>query len=265
MRQSVKAVLIISIIVVLSMSFLYAFQKNLIFLPSKLPQEYVFDFEQPFNEIFIETKDGARLNAIYFQNRNPKGVILYFHGNAGNLSRWGEIMGFFTQFNYDVLVMDYRTYGKSTGTLSEEALMSDAQLFYSYLKNDWDEDEIIIYGRSLGTSIASFVASQNNPKRLILESPFYSMIDVAKDRFPFLPVKYVLNYDFPTYEYVSKVNSPILILHGTNDSVVPFNSGKKLAEIISEDLLEFISITNGEHNNLMEFQEYRNHLAKILN
>jgi len=138
---------------------LYFFQEKIIFLPSKLPQDYSYSFSEPFKEFNLAAKDGAKLNGLHFKRENPKGVILYFHGNAGDLARWGEIATFFAQKEYDIVVMDYRTYGKSTGKLSEDALFKDAQLFYDYTLDKYKEEDIIVYGRSLGASIATYTAS----------------------------------------------------------------------------------------------------------
>lgn len=253
-------VLIISLIVVT----FYMFQEKLIFLPTKLPQDHVFTFKANFDEVFIDSPDGARLNALHFYTENPKGLILYFHGNAGDLSRWGEIVQPFVQLGYDVLIMDYRTYGKSTGTLSEDALHSDAQLFYDHALKKYPQSDILVYGRSLGASIATRLASNNNPKKLVLETPFYNLMDVAGERFPFLPLKYVLNYKFTSNEYVQHVNAPIRIFHGTADKVVSYESGKKLFEAIPISDKVLYTIENGEHNNLSEFEAYQNGILQEL-
>ena len=146
---------------------LFFFQEKLIFRPITLPQDFVYNFSNPFEELFLKAEDGAVINALHFKKENPKGIILYFHGNAGNLARWGKITEFFVEKDYDVLVMDYRTYGKSTGKLSEQALYSDAQMCYNYVLKQYEESEIIVYGRSLGTGMATYLASNNNPKQLI--------------------------------------------------------------------------------------------------
>ena len=153
-----------------------------------------FDFQDQFEELFLEAQDGAVINALHFKAEAPKGVILYFHGNAGDLSRWGNITSYFVEKRYDVLVMDYRTYGKSTGELSEKALYDDALMCYSHLLKTYDENDIIIYGRSLGTGMATYMASVKNPKQLILETPYYSLVDIAKRRFPILPVSLFMKY-----------------------------------------------------------------------
>jgi len=257
------AIFIISVVIALT-TLLYFMQEKLIFLPTKLSETYEYSFDQSFEEINISTEDGAVLNAIHFKTENPKGVILYFHGNAGDLSRWGTITEYFTQYNYDVLVMDYRTFGKSTGEISETALYADAELFYEYVAKKYKESEIIVYGRSLGTTFAAYVASKNKPKQLILETPFFSLTEVAKKRFPFLPIKKLLKYNFPTKNFISQVSCPTFIFHGTEDNVVAYKSGKKLSKKIEAALLDFTTVDGGEHNNLIEFKEYRDKIKKIL-
>lgn len=252
-------------VVFLSTLGLYVMQERLIFLATKLPQDYTYHFAEPFSEVFIETEDDARLNAIHFTVENPKGVILYFHGNAGDLSRWGEIASYFTHLQYDVLVMDYRTYGKSTGTLSEEKLYHDSQSWYNWLLYTYHEEQITVYGRSLGTAFATYVASENSPKRLLLETPFYNLEEAAQNRIPFLPLKYLLKYKFPSNEYIEAVTCLVTIFHGTSDSVVPFKSGKKLSKLVPEDNRTFITISEGEHNNLKSFKAYIEAVTKALN
>ncbi|MBT8291109.1 MAG: lysophospholipase, partial [Muriicola sp.] len=156
---------------------LYYLQEKLIFLPTKLDNQYQYSFEEPFEEFFITRPDGAILNALHFKRDNPRGVILYFHGNAGNLDRWGEEVLGLVRRNYDLVVMDYRTYGKSSGKLSETALLEDAQAFYDYVAEINDKKKIILFGRSLGTAMASYLSSRNQASMLILETPFYSLLD----------------------------------------------------------------------------------------
>lgn len=243
---------------------LYFLQEKLIFLPTKLDQGYEYVFDQPFTEFFLNSEDGASLNALHFRKENPKGVILYFHGNAGDLSRWGKITSFFVEKNYDVIVMDYRTYGKSTGKLSEEALYADAQLFYDYALKHYEEDKITVYGRSLGTGIATYIASKNRPDKLVLETPYYSLIEVAKGRFPFLPVQTLMKYKIPSNEFIKKVNCPITIFHGTDDVVVPYDSGKSLFDCIEHSKKQFITIDSGLHNDLIEFDAYQTGIEAVL-
>ncbi|MBT8246109.1 MAG: alpha/beta hydrolase [Winogradskyella sp.] len=242
---------------------LYFFQEKLLFLPTKLEQDYQFEFNYPFEELFFKTGDDALINALHFKAETPKGVILYFHGNAGDLSRWGKITEYFVGLNYDVLIIDYRTYGKSIGKLSEAAFYKDAQLCYDYLLKSYSVNDITLYGRSLGTGIASYLASNNKVKQLILETPYYSIEDVAKSRFPFFLVKRLLKYKFPTYKYLPNTNCEISIIHGRADNIVPYESGKKLLELDIPNL-SFYTVENGNHNNLIEFEAYHQAIKTIL-
>lgn len=246
-----------------AVSALYFFQEKLIFLPTKLPQDHVYSFDHPFEELFVDAEDGARLNALHFKAEASKGLVLYFHGNSGDLNRWGNIASFFLQYDYDVLVIDYRTYGKSTGTLSEQALYRDAQLFYDLALEGYDESNITVYGRSLGCTFAAHVAAQNEPGRLILETPFYGMEDLVKDRYPILPVKWMLKYKFPSYSFVPEISAPVHIFHGTEDAVVPYDSGRRLFERFPDGQAQLITIPDGAHNNLIDFPAYRNHIDQI--
>lgn len=243
---------------------LYFMQEKLLFLPTVLEQAYQFQFNYNFEELHLKTDDGAALNAIHFKIDNPKGVILYFHGNAGDLSRWGRIAEVFVQKNYDVLLMDYRTYGKSKGKLSEDVFYSDAQLFYDYLKNSYTDNDITLYGRSLGTGIAAYLASKNKPKQLILETPYYSMADVGKSRFPFLPVKTLLKYQFPTYKFLRDVSCDVTMFHGTDDSVIPYTSAEKLFREEPKENITLITIDGANHNNLIDFNGYHEIINKLL-
>lgn len=243
---------------------LYFIQEKLIFLPTTLPQNYSYSFAQTFEELFLTAADDAVLNGLHFKNESPKGTILYFHGNAGDLSRWGNIATFFVDKGFDVIIMDYRTYGKSSGSLSEEALFKDAQLFYDYALEHYQEQNIILYGRSLGTGIASKLAAENQPKQLILESPYYSLQDLAIKRFPYLPVKWLLKYQLLSHEYIQNVRCPISIFHGTDDSVVPYESGERLFKSLNIRQKRFVSIPDGGHNNLVEFDAYLEGIDQVL-
>jgi uncharacterized protein len=262
-RKLKKYTIVLLVLYAMIGSALYLFQEKLLFLPTSLKQDYVYEFNHNFEEIFLEPENDVLINALHFKSSQPKGVLLYFHGNAGDLSRWGKITEKFVDLQYDVFVIDYRTYGKSKGKLSEEALYKDAEYCYKYLLKQYSENDITLYGRSLGTGIASYLAANNKPNRLILETPYYSILDVAKKRFPVFPVKQLLKYHFPNFEYLPKVDCPITIFHGTDDNLVPFSSGKKLSKL-NLKTLEFVTIKGGGHNNLVEFEKYHKTIEKLL-
>lgn len=240
----------------------FLFQEKLIFFPVKLPAGHEYRFDHPFTELFLESRTGNRINALHFRNDSSKGLILYFHGNAGSLDSWGRVSGDFLPAGYDVLIFDYASYGKSTGKLSEENIFEDAQTVYDFAKASYPEGEIILYGRSLGTGVAAHLASQNNPLELILESPFFSMRDVSQRHYPFLP-SFLLRYPFRTDLVFQKIKSPVTILHGTEDEVIYFESSLKLKVLFKPGDTLYI-VNGGHHNDLGKFPEYKIYLSEIL-
>jgi pimeloyl-ACP methyl ester carboxylesterase len=128
LKWSGAFVLIIILLISIFTSFLYSKQEKMIFAASQLPADYMFEFDHPFEEVNLKTDDGVNLNGFHFKVSNPKGIIIYFHGNASDWSRWGNIAGDFTKLQYDVLVVDYRYYGKSTGVVDEQKMLDDTQL-----------------------------------------------------------------------------------------------------------------------------------------
>ncbi|MEE9349522.1 MAG: alpha/beta hydrolase [Flavobacteriaceae bacterium] len=252
------------IIYVISAIILYFLQEKIIFQGIKLPNDYAYKFDKNFEEVNLKTADNFTLNALHFKVKNPKGVILYFHGNRGNLARWGEISSYFTQYNYDVFVMDYRKYGKSTGPFNETQMYNDAQICYEHIKKFYPEDKITIYGRSLGCTFAIKTAANNTPKQLILEAPFYSLTDVASYHYPLMPFKLLMKYKFESNLYLKNVTCKTTIFHGTNDGVVPFDSGKKLYESAIKKYTAFVEIPDGRHNDLIQFEIYKRGVIELL-
>lgn len=242
---------------------LYFFQEHFIFLPEPLAPDYQYSFGSKFEERNFEMADGANINALHFKADSSKGIIYYHHGNAGNLARWGGIAQYFVQFGYDVLIYDYRGYGKSTGNRSEKALHQDARHIYDELKKEWNEEEIVLYGRSLGSGMACHLAAHNHAKLLILETPFYSLQSMARWRFPILPTRLLVKYEMLNWKRLQEADMPIHIFHGTEDGVVPYWSGQKLYEA-AIDKATFTTLEGAQHNNLIDFEGYRDQIGRIL-
>ncbi len=240
---------------------LYALQEKIIFQSKTLDEHYKFTFDQPFNEIEIAGASGQSINAIIFNPAIPttKGTILYFHGNADNMQRWGSYAIDFTQLGYQVLMIDYTGFGKSRGLPSEEALYQNAEDTWAWAQHHLPSKNFIIYGRSLGTGVAAHLAAQHKANQLILETPFY---ELAQDRYkPFFI--FGLKYEFPNYKYLPQIDYPITIIQGTNDWVVSIKSANKLKPLLkSTD--NFFEIEGGGHKNLRKFDEYHQILEEIL-
>lgn len=246
-------------------------QEKVVFLPAVLPHHHTFNFTQNFEEYLWETPFKGKINVLHFTIENPKGVILYFHGNADNLHRWGKIASELCLFGYDVLVMDYRGYGKSSGPRNEEFLYSDALFVFEFAKEKYGEENVIVYGRSLGGSFALKVATENQPKLVILEAAFYNLQDMINR---WLPVRVTdkvspkMTYHFLSNESILNLNVPLYHFHGSKDFVVPISSGKKLFELYENSKPEiekkFIEILGGKHDDLAKFEKFKKELDIIL-
>ncbi|MEQ6123633.1 alpha/beta hydrolase [Pseudotenacibaculum sp. MALMAid0570] len=259
-KRIATALLIVGCVVLIA---LYMFQEKIIFQSEKLDKDYTYSFAQEFEEVNLKTNDGETINALHFKVKNPKGIILFFHGNKGNLSRWGNLVSYFEAYQYDVFVIDYRNYGKSTGSYNEEAMYKDGLLAYEYVKQKFQEDQIVVYGRSLGCTFATRVALHKNPKHLILEAPFYNMKKGARFYSKLTPT-FILKYQFRTDLDIPKVVSPITFFHGDEDKTTSFIESKELFQLVTSQQKKFVAISKGTHHNLKEFDLYKSELAKIL-
>lgn len=251
------------ILYLLLMSSLYFLQESLIFRATELASNYSYQFDDPFEESTVKMSDGAQLNLLHFKQSEPKGAILYFHGNAGDLSRWGKIVKPLYDLGYDVYIMDYRNYGKSLGERSSSAMYSDAIQLFEEIQKDFKAEDIIVYGRSLGATFATYVAAQKSVKRLILETPFYNLKTVVQHYYVIFPVDFLLKFRFPTNEMINSVDCPITIFHGTADRVVPYENAEKLKAENSN--IKLITVNGGKHNNLSEYEEYWTVVKELLN
>ena len=255
---------ILGIVVAVVSIFLYFFQERFLFHPEKLPKDFVFQYEnQQVEEYNLELQDGAIINGLHFKSENPRGVVYYLKGNSKSIKGWGKFAVDFTLHNYDVIMIDYRGFGKSTGKLSQESMKRDALFVYDKIKEKVKESRIIVYGRSLGTGLATKVASMNKPKALILACPYFSMSKNAKRYLPLIPLGLVMRYRMPTYKWMKYVNCPINIIHGTNDRVIQFKSSLRLSQL-KPDSTKLYPIIGGGHKDLHNFESYHRALKEIL-
>lgn len=271
MRRLKKFVLFAALSVLavwgITLGYLHMIQEGRIFAFTKTDAHFRYDYPTPFEELTLKTKDST-LNALYFKGKNSTGVTYYLHGKGSNLShsKWKKIVHeLATTHHQDVLMIDYRGFGKSTGPLTYEGLLSDATAGYEFLKERYAESQITVYGLSLGTSFATYIAKNNHPKQLVLEAPFYSLLDVAASTLPMVPVfmiDTILKYPFPTNEWIQGVACPIYIFHGTQDDIIPYESSLRLAELAPEPC-EVTIIQGGCHNKLNLTAEYKEKAQRI--
>lgn len=238
------------------------FQEKLIFYPEILSQDFKFTYRLPFVEEFVEVEKGVQINTLHFKADSAKGVVLYFHGNAGSLASWGGVSETFVPKGYDLFINDYRGYGKSGGKISsEQSLYADSEILYQKIVEQYGEERVIVMGRSIGTAIAARLASLNSPKMLILETPYYNLTDLLKLYYPFVPAS-LLKYKFSNNEYLPKVKVPVHLIHGTQDEVIPYNSSLRLQE--ENPKAQLYTVEGGNHNDLSNFEKFHTVLSEIL-
>jgi len=241
----------------------YFLQEKLIFKPEKLAADFEFKYDSPFRELFFHPEQGVSINGLHFYRDQPDGLILYLHGNSRSIKGWAKYARDFYRYNYDVVLIDYRGFGKSTGKRSEKQLLSDIQFVYAELTRQYPEHHIIVYGRSIGSGFAAKLASDNRPRYLILDAPYYSFKKVVERFLPILPVSVVLRYHLRTDKWIRHVNCHTYILHGTRDWLIPIRHSEKL-QAINRSKITLIRIEGGGHNNLPSYPEYHNFLRDIL-
>lgn len=248
---------------VILLLIVYLVQERFIFKPEKLHIDFKYKYDTPFDELFFEVSPGVRINGLHFKVKNPLGLILYFHGNTRSIKGWAKYAADFYRYNYDVVLVDYRGFGKSTGKRSEKDMLSDMQFVYAHLVSKYTEHHMIVYGRSLGSGFATKIASDNTPRYLILDSPYYSFTKVIKRFLPILPVKYLLRYTLRTDKWIKHVNCHTYIIHGTRDWLIPVANSEKLQALNSRKIT-LVKIEGGGHNNLPSFHSYHNIIRDIL-
>ena len=266
MQMSWTQIFFIALGVIAFFSILFYFiQDRLIFKPEKLSKDFIFQYEnQVVEEYNFQLRDDVLINGLHFKTENPKGVVFYLKGNSRSIKGWGKFAVDFTLHGWDVIMMDYRGFGKSKGKRTQQTMKDDALLIYDKIKEKVEEKYIIIYGRSLGTGLATKVASMNDPRMLILACPYYSMSNNVKRYMPFLPTGLVMRFSMPTYKWMKYVKCPIKLVHGTNDRVIPMKSSVRLSKI-NPKLTRLYPIIGGGHKNLHNYEGYHRSLKEILN
>lgn len=242
----------------------YHYNQGARFGKEPLPLSHVYKFEGvDFEEFNFKTPDNAIINAGLFKNPDQpsRGVIYFFHGNAGNVGKNINLAPHFFTYGYDVMVIDWRGYGKSIGKRSEKAFYDDSQLVYEALLKRYPEDKIYLMGHSFGCAMAANIGTRNNPAAVILVGPLYSFADAQQNCPWYYPI--ITEYPFRTDLFVPQIKSPIYLFSGTSDIV--HEASVRLSKLLREKD-KFIEIKGANHTNIFfDFPDFKSHLQKILN
>lgn len=205
-----------------------------------------------YESVDIVTEDNIRLHGWYVPVPEPRGVVLFFHGNAGNISHRLDSLKIFHELNFSTLIFDYRGYGQSGGKVSEQGTYLDAEAAWRFLAGERGipASQIVLFGRSLGAAIAAYVASRHDPVALIVESGFVSVPEMAAQLYPWLPARRLARIRYPTVEFLAAVSCPVLIVHSRDDEIIPFAQGESLFEHAGEPK-QFLALRGGHNDGFL--------------
>jgi fermentation-respiration switch protein FrsA (DUF1100 family) len=230
---------------------LYLLQGKMVFLanmPGRALTATPGDFGLEFEDVSITTGDGEKLHGWYVPAIRSRGVVLFFHGNAGNISHRLDSIEIFHQLGMDTLIIDYRGYGQSSGKPTEQGTYLDAEAAWNYLVDERGvaTNRIVVFGRSLGGAIGAWLGTQHTPAAMIIESSFTSGIDMARRLYPFLPARLITRLRYPVAEYASRLECPVLVVHSRDDEIIPFAMGQSIYAAVPQRK-SFLEL-RGDHN-----------------
>lgn len=241
-------------------ALVYFGQEGLIFHPQKLAPDYAFTLPGVVEEKIAVP--GAELSALHFRLPNPKGVVFFLHGNGGNLQSWVTGVDFYRRVNYDLVMIDYRGYGKSTGRIDSEAqLHADVRAAWDRVAQEYAGKKRVVYGRSLGTGLAARLSAEVQPDLTVLVSPYSSLLAMGSDVYPWLP-SFINRYTMRSDRWVTAIRNPVLILHGDKDSLIPIAQARLLMEARSGT--EMVVVPEAGHNDIHQYSQYLDTLARKL-
>lgn len=234
MVTSLAAALALAWLLIVALA--YFFQERFVYLPQRTLDASPVDIGLPFESVYVTTADGVRLHGWYIPARAKRGVMLFFHGNAGNISHRLDSLRLFNQLGLATFIIDYRGYGLSEGSPSESGTYKDAGAAWRFLTEERGHppDEIVLFGRSLGGAVAVWLATRHRPAAVIAESTFTSLRDLARVHYPYLPTGLLLRIGYPTLSRMPLIKCPVLIVHSKQDDIVPYALGERLFQAAKE-------------------------------
>ncbi len=228
-------------------------QERLLFQPTPLAASHPLAREPDVHERFVEVP-GARLSLLELRLPDPKGVVFFLHGNAGNLESWFVNADFYRRANFDLVMLDYRGYGKSSGRIASEAqLHGDVSAVWQQVAPRYAGKRVVFLGRSLGTGLAATLAAQSPPDLTLLVSPYESMVALARTHYPWVPGA-LLRYPLRTDEQIGRIRGPLVLLHGELDTLIPPAHSEALR--LRAPQARLVLVPGGGHNDLQQFDSY---------
>ncbi len=240
------------------LAFLFLFQERLVYFPTRTWIATPGDFGLPYEEVWLETADRVKLSGWWVplpqakDGASPRGVVLFFHGNGGNISHRLGSLELFHRLGLSTLIIDYRGYGRSEGSPGEQGTYLDAEAAWRYLVEERQipANQIIVFGESLGGAVAAWLAQTHIPRGLILVSTFTSVPDMGAQVYPFLPVRLLARIRYNTLARLPEIHCPLLIVHSPDDEVVPFSHGQQLFAAANAPK-EFLEMRGGHNEGLI--------------
>ena len=237
---------------------MYLFQARLVYFPqigremAATPKAYGLTFEP----VTLSTEDGEKLSAWWVPHGSPSGAVLIFHGNAGNISHRVEYLTMFSRLGYSSLIVDYRGYGESTGSPSEEGTYRDARAAWHWLTavQKVPARDIVLFGESLGGAVAVWLAERENPRALVVASSFTSVPDLGAQVYPFVPVRMISRFSYDSIGKIRSMKAPVLIAHSRDDDIIPYAHGKALYEAAPEPK-QFLEMRGGHNDGFLFMRE----------
>ena len=237
---------------------LYFTQSHMVFFPGT-GREIIAAPDRiglPYEDVYLETADGLSLHAWFVPADKPRGVVLFMHGNAGNISHRLDSLQMFYRLGYSTLIFDYRGYGKSSGKPTEQGTYRDAEAAWQYLTSErrFPPCRIILFGESMGGAVAAWLAAQKTPAALVIASGFTSVPDLAQDLYPFIPARRLARIHYNTREHLHRINAPVLIAHSPEDDIVPYRHGLALYAA-SNSPRQFLELAGGHNDGFIFMRE----------
>lgn len=211
-------------------ALMYVSQSRQVYFPVSVLATTPADYGMAYEDVRFVTDDGLRLHGWFVPADHARGVLLFFHGNAGNISHRIDSIRIFHDLGLSVFIIDYRGYGGSEGRPSEHGTYLDARAAWRHLREARGvaPDGIVVFGRSLGASVAAWLAAREQPAAVILESAFTSAPDLGAELMPWLPIRWLLHFEYDTLAAVREIRVPLLVIHSRNDEIVPFRHGREI-------------------------------------